>query len=209
MDWLPRADYTQWLDEELQTVPSISRRTHLTLVSRNHLRDQRAHVSCNSCHRWPRRSDAPAATATGEGREREQERERERDGSECEVIKRDGKRWEVERETDYVWFLTSDPITFITRSWWTHRDIDGCEIPIWMYYSLNLRVITVRLCVCSCVCAPTLSCQPPPTACDNFYYCWSALICFLGALNAQLKTQINTYNLQAANWKKKKKKKYI
>lgn len=69
-----------------------------------------------------------------------------REGSEREAINWDGGGGEgsVERETDYVWLLVSDPITLISRSWWTHSDTDGSEITIWIYYSLDPRVRNVR-----------------------------------------------------------------
>lgn len=73
---------------------------------------------------------------------------------EKEVINWDGGRGEVERETDYVWLLMSDPITFISWSWWTHTHIDGSEIPIWIYYNSDLRVKSV--------CVLTIFCEEIP-----------------------------------------------
>lgn len=75
------------------------------------------------------------------------------EGSESWAINRDGKKKkkaEAERETDYVWLLMSDPITFISWWWWTHTDYWrqwNSNLNILQFSSERLSVCQVRMCV--------------------------------------------------------------
>lgn len=60
------------------------------------------------------------------------------------------KKAEAERETDYVWLLMSDPITFISWRWWTHTDYWrqwNSNLNILQFSSEGLSVCEVRMCV--------------------------------------------------------------
>lgn len=131
------------------------------------------------------------------------------EGSEWEAISWDGKRGEVERETDYVWLLMSDPITFISWSWWTHTGIDGSKIPIWIYYNLDLRVKSVcglnqHVCVCWLF---SVKRSLVTNVCDYFVFVWKCTWEQIKSMptNTHPKTQINTHThihtLRATNWK--------
>lgn len=122
------------------------------------------------------------------------------EGSEWEGINWDGKRGEVKRETDYVWLLMSDPITFISRSWWTHTDTDGSKIPIWIYYNSDLRVKSVcGLNQCVCWLFPVKSFLVT-NVCDYFVFAGTlSFVLRYTFAQTHIQAQINTHTHPSSN----------